>query len=223
MIKNELKTPTLRFLDFTSDWENKKLGDVADFVGGGTPDSSIVEYWNGGVLWYTPTELKSKFIGNSKRTISKLGLEKSSAKLLPSGTILFSSRATIGDVSIIKKQCATNQGIQSFIVKQKNNNEFIYYWILNNKNYFIRLSSGSTFLEISKNEIKKLKIKIPSMEEQNKIAVFLSSVDKRIDLLQQKHDTFIQYKNALMQGLFPQKGQTNPSMRLNDKNNNPFT
>ena len=183
-------------------WEEKRLGDVADIIGGGTPDTSVKEYWGGNIQWFTPTEIKSKFARNSIRTITDKGLKNSAAKKLPVGTLLFSSRATIGDVAIALNECTTNQGFQSFIVSSVNSNEFVYYWVLNNRKLFLEKSSGSTFIEISKKEIEKIPIKRPCIEEQTKIAGFLSAVDEKISQAQAKLEAVKQYKQGLLQQMF---------------------
>ena len=201
--------PALRFKDEDRqsfpEWKETSLGEIAKIIGGGTPDTSVAEYWGGNVQWFTPTEIKSKYASNSLRTITESGLKDSSAKLLPVGTLLFSSRATVGDVSIALNECTTNQGFQSMVVGDKNNKEFIYYWILNNKKTFLEKASGSTFLEISKKEIEKLPVQLPSIKEQTKIANFLTAVDKKITQLTQKHDLLTQYKKGVMKQIFSQK------------------
>ena len=202
MTNTAIQNPTLRFkqpggTNFPN-WEEKKLGEVAEIVGGGTPDSTAHEYWNGNIIWYTPTEIKKKYLSNSTRSITALGLQKSSAKLLPVGTLLLSSRATIGDVSIAKTECSTNQGFQNLIVNQKNHNEYWYYWLLYNKRELIRRSSGSTFLEINKTEISKILTIRPHLDEQKKIAGFLSCLDTKIELLQSKHTKMLAYKKGLI-------------------------
>ena len=183
-------------------WEEKRLGDVADIIGGGTPDTSVKEYWGGNIQWFTPTEIKSKFARNSIRTITDKGLKNSAAKKLPVGTLLFSSRATIGDVAIALNECTTNQGFQSFIVSSVNSNEFVYYWVLNNRKLFLEKSSGSTFIEISKKEIEKIPIKRPCIEEQAKIAGFLSAVDEKISQAQAQLEAAKRYKQGLLQQMF---------------------
>ena len=208
--------PALRFKEFEGDWNKVTLGNTSEIVGGGTPETGNDEYWNGNHQWFTPTELKSKYVSESKRTISDLGLKKSSAKLLPKGTLLFSSRATVGDVSIALREVCTNQGFQSFIVNEDNSNEFLYNWIIKNKNLFLRRASGSTFLEISKKEILKLNALIPSLPEQQKIASFLSAVDEKIQQLTKKKDLLEQYKKGGLQQLF--SGQ----LRFKDENGNPY-
>ena len=107
-------------------------------------------------------------------------MNKSSAKLLPIGTILLSSRATVGECSINKKECTTNQGFQSLIPKENISNEFVYYLIQTKRKDLIRKSCGSTFLEISANEIRKIVVSIPTIKEQDKIAKLLSLLDERI-------------------------------------------
>ena len=152
----------LRFNNYDEDWKETKIKNIAEVVGGGTPKTEIDSYWNGDIKWYTPSEIgKTKYIKDSERHITEDGLKNSSAKLLPKNTILLSSRATVGEISITLTECSTNQGFQSLIPKNNVDTEFIYYLISNIKNEFLRRSSGSTFLEISKNEIKKIKINIP--------------------------------------------------------------
>ncbi|MHB0990270.1 MAG: restriction endonuclease subunit S [Burkholderiales bacterium] len=185
-----------------AEWSECTLKDIAQIVGGGTPETGIKEYWNGDIQWFTPTELKSKYATCSQRTITELGLKCSSAKILPIGALLFSSRATVGDVSIALNECTTNQGFQSLIVNDQNNNEFIYYWILNNRNTFLEKASGSTFLEISKREIEKLLIQRPSIKEQTKIANFLTAIDDKITATQAQLTSMKHYKQGLLQQMF---------------------
>ncbi|WQS52281.1 restriction endonuclease subunit S [Helicobacter pylori] len=159
-------------------WQRVRLGDVAEIIGGGTPSTQITSFWNGSINWFTPTEIGiTKYVYKSQRTITLLGLKKSSAKLLPIGTILLTSRASIGDCAILKVVATTNQGFQSLIPLEKINNEFLYYLILTLKNKLLELASGSTFLEVSPNKIKNLLIPLPPLNEQIAIANILSDVD----------------------------------------------
>ena len=173
----------MRFRQFRDDWSIKRLSDIAEVVGGGTPDTTDSTLWNGDIQWFTPTEVgHSKYVSSSIRTISQLGLQKSSAKILPAGSILLSSRATVGECSITQKDCTTNQGFQNLIPKKGINNEFLYYLAQTQKRHFIKYASGSTFLEISNSEIKKTKCAVPSIEEQTEIATFLSAIDRKIEV-----------------------------------------
>ena len=179
--KKVLNVPNIRFPEFKEEWEKCRLDKVATIVGGGTPDTNNSVFWNGSIQWFTPSEVgKNKYISHSIRKISEEGLKKSSAKLLPIGTILLSSRATIGECSINTIECTTNQGFESLIINQDNYNEFFFYLIQTKRKELIRKSCGSTFLEISSNEIKKINITKPSRKEQEKIASFLSLLDERI-------------------------------------------
>ena len=170
----------MRFPEFGGEWETKSINDLADVIGGGTPDTTVKSYWDGGIQWFTPSEIgKNKFVDASLRTITEEGLNNSSAKLLPPNTILLSSRATIGECSLSLRECATNQGFQS-LVSKKCNVDFLYYLIQTKKIDLIRKSCGSTFLEISANEVRKIQVSVPSDVEQQKIAGLLSLIDKRI-------------------------------------------
>ncbi|WP_445455681.1 restriction endonuclease subunit S [Flavobacterium sp. HNIBRBA15423] len=164
------------------DWQIKKLKDVCEIIGGGTPETNKAEYWNGSIQWFTPTEIKSNFVSKSERTISELGLKNSSAKLLPKGTILLTTRATIGEASITLEECTTNQGFQSLIVNENCNNIFLFNWLKANKYELEKRANGSTFTEISKSEIEKIEINVPSIKEQAKIANCLLSIDTKIDI-----------------------------------------
>ncbi len=203
------RIPLLRFRDDGGreypQWAEKKLGDVGDIIGGGTPDTSNESLWGGSIIWYTPVEIMGKYSDHSIRTISIKGLKSSSARLLPAGSVLFTTRATIGKVSIALSECTTNQGFQSFVVNRYHSNDFLYYWLSEHVKEFIRRASGSTYLEISRREIEKIRYVAPHIAEQQKIADFLSSIDTRIEQLEKKKSLLEQYKKGLMQKLFGQE------------------
>ena len=170
----------MRFPEFSGEWNKYTINDLATVVGGGTPDTTVKSYWGGDIQWFTPSEIgKNKYVDFSKRTITRDGLDNSSAKLLPLHTILLSSRATVGECSIASNECTTNQGFQSLIAKQCNI-DFLYYLIQTKKKDLIRNACGSTFLEISANEIRKIKVAVPVQNEQEQIAKLLSLIDERI-------------------------------------------
>lgn len=191
------------------DWDASEIGNVADIYSGGTPSTSVSEYWDGSIQWLTPTEINSKYVHNSRRTITSAGLENSSAKLLPIGALLLTTRATIGACSInnFDGAVSTNQGFQSLICKSALFNEYAYYAITRDKfqKELIKYSSGSTFLEISSKNLKKLPIPIPCLEEQQKIASFFSTLDQKIDLNERKLETLEKLKKGLMQKIFNRK------------------
>ena len=207
--------PNLRFKEFQGEWEKTKFGDIAVVVGGGTPDTNTSQYWNGKIQWFTPSEIgRNKYVYNSVRTISEEGLNKSSAKLLPIGTILLSSRATVGECSINKKECTTNQGFQSLIPKENISNEFVYYLIQTKRKDLIRKSCGSTFLEISANEVRKIVVSIPTIKEQDKIAKLLSLLDERISTQSKIIEDLKRLKSAIIEKVF--NGKHSEKLQLND-------
>ena len=197
--------PHLRFPEFTEEWETKPINDLAVVIGGGTPDTTVKSYWDGEIQWFTPSEIgKTKYVDSSLRTITEDGLNNSSAKRLPPNTILLSSRATIGECSLSLRECATNQGFQS-LVSKKCNVDFLYYLIQTKKNDLIRKSCGSTFLEISANEVRKIQVSIPSDVEQQKIAGLLSLIDERIATQNKIIEDLKKLKSAISKQVFAQK------------------
>lgn len=205
---DDKRVPALRFKGFTDEWEQRKLGEVAEIVGGGTPSTNISEYWNGNINWYSPTEIGSQtFVNSSKKKITELGLKESSAKLLPGKkTILFTSRAGIGDMAIMNTDGSTNQGFQSWIVKPDITDIYFLYSLGGNlKKQALRKASGSTFLEISNSEVKKLSLYLPDFKEQTIIGKIIQLIDKIITLQQRKSKQLKLLKKAMLQTLFANK------------------
>ena len=192
----------MRFPEFSGEWNKYTINDLATVVGGGTPDTTVKSYWGGDIQWFTPSEIgKNKYVDFSKRTITRDGLDNSSAKLLPLHTILLSSRATVGECSIASNECTTNQGFQSLIAKQCNI-DFLYYLIQTKKKDLIRNACGSTFLEISANEIRKIKVAVPVQNEQEQIAKLLSLIDERIATQNKIIEDLKKLKSAITDLLF---------------------
>lgn len=162
------RVPEIRLDGFEGEWEEKKLGEIVNIVGGGTPDTNVKEYWNGEINWFSPTEVgNSIYLDTSEKRISELGLQKSSAKILPANrTILFTSRAGIGSVGIITKDSTTNQGFQSLVTKKGIDIYFLFSYSSEITRYALKHSAGSTFLEISGKELGKMDIIIPTYDEQ---------------------------------------------------------
>ena len=203
--KKVLNVPHLRFPEFSGEWNKYTINDLATVVGGGTPDTTVKSYWGGDIQWFTPSEIgKNKYVDFSKRTITRDGLDNSSAKLLPLHTILLSSRATVGECSIASNECTTNQGFQSLIAKQCNI-DFLYYLIQTKKKDLIRNACGSTFLEISANEIRKIKVAVPVQNEQEQIAKLLSLIDERIATQNKIIEDLKKLKSAISKYLFARK------------------
>ncbi len=187
------------------------MGEIAEIVGGGTPTTSNPEYWGGDIPWLSPKDLtgyKKIYISHGERNITESGLMNSSAKMMPKGTVLFSSRAPIGYVAIAKNPVCTNQGFKSFVCRQdKVLNLFLYYWLKNNVEYFQSLGTGTTFAEISGSAMRDIEISLPPINVQKRIAGVLSSLDDKIDLLNRENATL----EALAETLFRHYFIENPN------------
>ncbi|MFR8869199.1 MAG: restriction endonuclease subunit S [Paraclostridium sordellii] len=166
-------------------WEVKTIADIGDVISGGTPSTKNEEYYGGDISWITPKDLSGydrKFISKGERSITEIGLQKSSAKLLPRGTVLFSSRAPIGYVAIAQQEVCTNQGFKSIVCnKDIINNNYVYYFLKYNKENIENVSSGSTFKEISGTHMKNIKIIVPIKNILDKFNGVIESFDKLLD------------------------------------------
>ena len=208
--------PKIRFKGFTDVWEQRKLGEISTIVGGGTPSTEVESYWNGNINWYSPAEIGNQiYVSNSQRKITELGLEKSSARLLPVGTVLFTSRAGIGNMAILKEKACTNQGFQSIIpIENKLNSYFIFSRSNELKKYAETVGAGSTFVEVSGKQMSEMEIKIPQIKEQLKIGTLFESIDNLITLHQRKYDSLVNVKKSLLEKMFPKNSSNIPEIRF---------
>ncbi len=200
----ELLTGKKRLPGFSGEWSKQQLGDICNIVNGGTPSTSIAEFWNGKILWCTPTDITScstKYIYTTESKITESGLKASSATLLPKGALLLCSRATIGEVRIAGNTICTNQGFKSLVVHQNISNEWLYYMVHVLKFNMLEKAIGSTFLEISKKDLAELDIIVPEVTEQKAIAQVLSDMDSEIEQLEKKLAKYQQIKRGMMQEL----------------------
>ena len=200
----ELLTGKKRLPGFSGEWSKQQLGDICNIVNGGTPSTSIAEFWNGKILWCTPTDITScstKYIYTTESKITESGLKASSATLLPKGALLLCSRATIGEVRIAGNTICTNQGFKSLVVHQNISNEWLYYMVHVLKFNMLEKAIGSTFLEISKKDLAELDIIVPEFTEQKALAQVLSDMDSEIELLEKKLAKYQQIKQGMMQEL----------------------
>ena len=192
------------------DWEVKNLEKIADVSGGGTPSRAEEDFWvNGTIYWATPSDItaisNSNYIDDTKEKITEKGLLNSSTKLLPIGSILLTSRATIGEKRITKIPICTNQGFTS-IVPKKNNGKFIFYLINQYKNYMYTRAYGTTFPEISRTEVKNILISLPKGEnEQKEITKILTTQDTKIEKEEENLSKLKELKKGLMTDLLSGK------------------
>lgn len=168
-----------------NDWEQRKLGELAEIVGGGTPSTSVDSYWDGDIDWYAPAEIGEQiYLESSQRKITEEGLTKSSAKILPIGTVLFTSRAGIGKTAILLKEGCTNQGFQSIVPnKEKLDSYFIFTRSEELKRYGETVGAGSTFVEVSGKQMANMELMMPkTMPEQQQIGEYFANLDHLITL-----------------------------------------
>ena len=199
------KVPEIRFSGFTGDWKQRKLGDVAEIIGGGTPKTSINDYWDGEINWYAPAEIGNLiYVSSSQRKITKLGLNKSSAKILPVGTVLFTSRAGIGKTAILACEGCTNQGFQSIVPRKGMlDSYFIFVRTEELKRYAETVGAGSTFVEVSGKQMTDMELMLPiTIEEQQKIGNYFAEIDSLITFHQQRCDELKNIKKFMLQNMF---------------------
>ena len=159
--------------DIPENWKWVRLGEIGEIVGGGTPKTGNSEFWNGGnIPWLTPADMKfvlGKYVENGERFITEKGLKDSSARLMPKGTIIYSSRAPIGYIAIANNNLATNQGFKSLVPYELRINEYMYYCLISRTNEIISRASGTTFKEISGSEFGLTVVPLPPLAEQKRI------------------------------------------------------
>ena len=203
--KNGETAPEIRFKGFTGAWEQRKLGEIADIVGGGTPSTSNSDYWDGEIDWYAPAEIVDQiFVNSSARKITNQGFSNSSAKMLPVGTVLFTSRAGIGKTAILSKEGCTNQGFQSIIPHE---NELDSYFIFSRteelKRYGETTGAGSTFVEVSGKQMANMKLMMPkTMKEQIQIGSYFQNLDNLITLHQHELEKLQNIKKSCLKMMF---------------------
>ncbi len=167
------------------DWKIKTLGEVTDIFKGGTPKRSVERYFQGDIAWAIPTDITklndALYIDDTETHITEEALGKSSAKLLPAGTVLLTSRATIGKVAISRIPMATNQGFANFLCKEEIDNLFLAYYLKAKTDLLISLGTGTTFLEVTKGRLLEVEIPLPPLATQRKIAAILSTYDDLIE------------------------------------------
>ena len=208
--------PKIRFAGFTDPWEQRKLGEAATIVGGGTPSTNNDAYWDGDIDWYSPAELGDQvYADRSVRRITQAGYDSCSATLLPAGkTILFTSRAGIGNTAILRRSACTNQGFQSLVVNDDTDVYFVYSMTDRIKKFAEQKASGSTFLEISGKGLAAGEFAFPSKDEQAAIGSMFKQLDHLITLHQRKHEKLVQLKKSMLDKMLPKPGETEPEIRF---------
>ena len=187
-------------------WSKKTIGDLAEVVSGGTPARDVPAFWDQGTIpWVTPTDITGtdgRYLDDSSGKITSLGLAWSGANMLPTGTVLMTSRATVGEAKIAAVPCCTNQGFKSLIPKRDVDSLFLYYLTQLHKEGIKVFGSGSTFLEVGKADILRFSVTVPGFTQQKEISRILDSVDGAIEKTEALIAKYQQIKAGLMHDLF---------------------
>jgi type I restriction enzyme S subunit len=165
-------------------WVWTALGEIADLFGGGTPSRKVPAYFGGDIVWLTPTQIpkdRISVISDSQERITEEALWKSSARLLPAGTVLMTSRASIGYVAIAGTEVSTNQGFASFVCQEGVYNLYLAYWLWGSADAFIREATGTTFKEISKSKLRLFRFPLPPLAEQRRIVAEIETQFTRLE------------------------------------------
>ena len=163
--------------DLPCGWHFARLGEVCKVIGGSTPDSANPDFWDGKIVWVTPTDLGKNHaivINSSSRNITVLGYDSCSTEMLPVGTVVMSSRAPIGHLAIAGSHLCTNQGCKSFIPGPSVHSQFLYWLLKWNLPAVQELGSGATFAEVSKSQLEQFRALLPPLPEQKRIAARLN-------------------------------------------------
>ncbi len=188
------------------------LEQVAEITGGGTPPRAEASYFGGGICWATPTDvtaLQDLYIRDTRETLTPAGLAGSSARLLPAGAVLLTSRATIGFTAVSKVPISTNQGFVNFVCGPRIQPEYLAYWLRAKKPTLERLANGATFKEISRGTVRKLEIKVPDRAEQARVVDLLSRAENMVRMRREAEQRAKEIIPALFLDMFGDPG-TNP-------------
>lgn len=200
----QLLTGRTRLSGYVKPWTSTSVGTLARVTGGGTPSTRVPDFWNGDIPWFTPAEILasgSGLVSRSERTITREGLASSSAIVLPPGTVLVTSRASIGNCAVAEVPVTTNQGFASMIPNDLRSTWFLYYWVQQNRSALESRAAGSTFLEISASKVVSIPLERPSVEEQEAIGRAIRDCDLELEVVTQRLAKARAIKAGMMQQL----------------------
>src|SRR5690625_2449845 len=184
------------------DWSIQKLNEVSKIVNGGTPKTKVSDYWDGDINWITPKDLgqlESIYASDTPRTITELGLKKSSAKAIPSNSVILSTRAPIGHLAINTLSIAVNQGCRGIVPNENLDTKYLYYFLYKSIDLLNKLGTGATFKELSARALKSIEIPIPPLPEQKRIVAILDEAFEAIDQAKANIERNIENAEELLQ------------------------
>ncbi|HWK55748.1 MAG TPA: restriction endonuclease subunit S [Parapedobacter sp.] len=183
-------------------WEKVRLGDVCEIFGGSTPSTKESDFWNGDILWLSPSDLPEvgeiSIVSNTERKITNTAIAKTKLKVLPKGSVVFSSRASIGKIGITANVLTTNQGFVNFVCGERVLNRYLAYCLKSSIPAIKKLGNSTTFLEVSRNSIRDFKIPLPPLPVQQRIADMLD----KADALRRKDQELLKKYDELAQAIF---------------------
>ena len=186
-----------------SEWEKLSLGSIIEIIGGGTPKTSISEYWGGDIPWLSVVDFNTglKFVSSTEKTITKEGLNNSSTKLLNKGDIIISARGTVGVLAVLDRPMTFNQSCYGIRSKTDiSDTDYVYYLLTDAVRELTQISHGGVFDTITRATFDEIEVDLPPLPEQKAIASVLSSLDDKIDLLHRQNKTL----EAMAETLFRQ-------------------
>jgi len=201
------------------EWKEITLAEIVTLIGGGTPKTSVSEYWGGQIPWLSVVDFNNgkKYVFDTEKKITEKGLENSSTKLLEKGDIIISARGTVGVVAMLGKQMAFNQSCYGVRANKNSTNEYVYYLLKDRISNFLQFSHGGVFDTITRDTFKEIDILLPPLPEQRAIASVLSSLDDKIDLLHRQNQTLEQMAETLFRQWFIEEADEGwEEGRLND-------
>jgi type I restriction enzyme S subunit len=193
-----------------SRWKEYKLSELCELIGGGTPKTSVAEYWNGDIPWLSVTDFNTgrKYCFDAEKKITEKGLKESSTKILKKGQIIISARGTVGVISMLGNDMAFNQSNYGINAKEGlTTNDFLYYLLKDNISQFVSNSYGAVFDTITKQTFEQITVDLPPLPEQTAIAEVLSSLDDKIDLLHRQNKTLEQLAETLFRQWFVEEAE----------------
>ena len=188
----------------TENFGVKPLGEIAEILNGGTPDTKVKEFWDGDILWITPKDmgkLESIYVGDTERKITDKGLKNSSAKLLPLNSVILSSRAPIGHLAINTKAISTNQGCKGIVPNKNLDSLFLYYFLKHSVELLNELGTGTTFKELSGSKLATVSVPFPPLEEQHRLVSIFSKLENSTKSLTEKYNQKIEIIEQLKSGI----------------------
>ena len=186
------------------EWKECKLSEIMDLIGGGTPKTSNPDYWGGDIPWISVKDFNGerRYVGDTEKKITKLGLENSSTKILSKGDIIISARGTVGELAIIPSDMAFNQSCYGLRAKDFVDSCFLYYLLKQSVNILKHNTHGSVFDTITRETFENISVKLPPLPTQQKIATILSSLDDKIELNNKINTNLEQQAQALFKNWF---------------------